>query len=814
MIVSALHNHAFMRFLPLLLLFSFLLNSVLAQQRPAASNQTTTYSATGYVRDAKTGKPIQGVNIVALNVSKGYVTAKDGFYVVQLPPGKYILRFSHVGYRTLEDTISLQKTLFREVRMQDDSKDLEEVIVTSEAPDRNVKKVEIGVSQLSIRSIRRIPPLMGEVDIVRSLLLLPGVTTVGEGAPGFNVRGGGSDQNLILFDDAPIFNSSHLMGFFSVFNPDVVRDVTLNRGGVAAAYGGRASSVLDVKINEPSVDKWGVNGGIGIISSRLGVEGPIIKNKLSFLAAARASFNDFLFKIAPPNLKDTKANFYDLTTKLKYQLNEQHTVTFTGYVSTDVFKLASDSLSSQEINASSTQFNYQTLAGTLRWNYFINKQLNLATSAIYSRYQADLSSSDSSNAFQLKSGVWHRQVKSDLTYTPNETHQWQVGVSAVDYLIQPNTRTPGPTSNVLPVDLARERAYELAAYIQDEWKLTADVSILAGLRYSALLNRGPETVRTYQANQPRQDETVESSREYGAGTIYHSNGGLEPRLAIRWSLGEGKAVKAGYSRLRQYIQQITNTTAALPTSRWHLSDMYTKPQIADQWSLGYFRNSSDNVFEASGEVYYKTLTNAIDYRDGAEIQLAEAVETQIVQGSGQAYGFEGLLRKNKGLWSGFVSYTYARTFLTMDSPYAEERVNSGRAYPANYDKPHTLNVLAVYRPTNWFNLSLNFTYSTGRPTTQPSAVARIGGVLVPIYLDRNQQRIPDYHRLDFSMTFEQNPLKNKRNQSSWVFSVYNVYAHKNAYSIFYKLSPASFSDAYKLSIFGTVFPSLTYNFKF
>ena len=766
------------------------------------------------MKDAKTGKPIQGVNIVVLDVSKGYVTAKDGFYVVQLPPGNYILRFSHVGYRSRQDTISLQKTLFREITMEDDSKDLEEVVVTSETPDRNVRKIEMGVSQLSIRSIRRIPPLMGEVDIIRSLLLLPGVTTVGEGAPGFNVRGGSTDQNLILFDEAPVFNASHLLGFFSVFNPDVVRDVTLNRGGVAAAYGGRASSVLDVKIKEPDAEKWGINGGVGIIASRLGVEGPIIKNKLSFLLAARASFNDFLFKLAPPNLRGTTANFYDLTTKFKYQPNEKNTITLTGYLSTDVFKLASDSLSGQEINASSTKFNYQTMNGVVRWNYFMSKRVNLATALIMSRYRADLSSPDSSNAFLLESGILHRQVKSDLTYTPSEMHQWQGGISAIDYQVQPNTRTPGPYSNVLPVDLARERAYELAAYVQDEWKVNADVAIMAGLRYSMLLNRGPATVRTYQENGPRQDETVSATQPYGAGTIYHTAGGLEPRLAVRWSVGEGSAIKAGYSRLRQYLLQVTNTTAALPTSRWHLSDSYTKPTIADQWSLGYFRNTADNAIEASGEVYYKTLANAIDYRDGAELQLAQAVETQLVQGSGEAYGVEGLLRKNKGRWTGFMSYTYARTFLTMNSAYPDERVNNGNPYPANYDKPHTLNVLATHRPTTWFSLSLNFTYSTGRPVTQPSAIARVAGIAVPIYLDRNQQRVPDYHRLDFSMTFEQNTLKKKRkNESSWVFAIYNVYARKNAYSVFYKLGPTSGADAYKLAIFGTAFPSLTYNFK-
>lgn len=780
----------------------------------AQPTHQTTFSATGYVRDVKTGQPIQGVNIVVLNVSKGYVTAKDGFYVVTLAPGRYVLRFTHVGYRPVQDTITLDKLLFREITMHDDAKDLEEVVVTSETPDRNVRKVELGTSQLTIRSIRRIPPLLGEIDVVRSLLLLPGVTTVGEGAPGFNVRGGSVDQNLILFDDAPIFNSSHLMGFFSVFNPDVVRDVTLNRGGVSAAYGGRASSVLDVKIREPDVEKWGVNGGIGIISSRLGLEGPIISKKLSFLAAARGSFNDFLFKLAPPNLTGTRANFYDLTGKLKFQAGERHTFTLTGYVSQDLFKLAGDSLSGQEINASSTQFNYQSLASTLRWNYFISKQLNLNTAVILSRYRADLSAPDSSNAFNLRSGIWHRQLRSDLTYTPGGRHAWLAGISAVDYLVQPNTRTPGPFSNVLPVDLARQRAYELALYAQDEITLSPALSVIAGLRYSALLNRGPATVRTYQPGQPVTDQTVASEQTYGPGQIYHSAGGLEPRLFVRWSVGDGKAIKGGYSRMRQYIQQVTNTTAALPTSRWQLSDGNIRPQIADQWSLGYFRNTADNALELSGEAYYKLLTNAIDYREGAEIQLAPAVETQIVRARGRAYGFEALLRKNTGHWTGWVAYTYARTFLTTVSPYADERVNNGRAYPANYDKPHTLNALATYRPTAWFSMSLNFTYSTGRPTTQPAAVARVSGLLVPIYLDRNQQRVPAYHRLDFSMLFEQNPAKKKRNQSSWVFAVYNVYAHKNAYSIFYKLSPASFSDAYKLSIFGTAFPSLTYNFKF
>ncbi len=778
-----------------------------------AQKQRSVHSITGYVRESVTGNPIHGATVFIEENRQGVTTDRSGYFVIPLEDGNYSLRVSHVGYITKAQPVVLRRLILLNIDLAEDTQYLQEVVVQAEGVDRNVKKVELGVTQLNIKNIRRMPAFMGEVDVIRSLLMLPGVTTVGEGATGINVRGGSIDQNLVLQDEAPLFNTSHLLGFFSVFNPDVVSNVTLHRGGIAPNYGGRASAVLDIKVKEPAADKWSLGGGIGLVSSRLNVEGPVSK-KLSFLAATRVSANDFLFKLGPQSLAGTKANFYDFTTKLKYQPNERNTITFTGYWGKDVFKLPSDSLSSVEVNASSTRFDYESVAGSLRWNYLIAPRLNLNTALIFSRYRSETSSPDSANAFRLAAELQHRQVKTDLTYTVNDRHTVQVGLSAIDYQIQPNTLTAGPFSNVLPLTLPTERAYELAAYVQDEWKVNEGVSLVAGLRYSLLLNRGPADVRTYGNELPRQTGTALSTQTYNASQIYDQTGGIEPRLALRVNVGENSSIKAGYNRMRQYLQLVTNTTAALPTSRWKLSDPNIKPQIADQWSLGYFRNTTNSVYEFSGEVYYKTLTNALDYKDGANLQLNFLPETDLLQGKGQAYGLETMVRKNKGAWTGWVSYTFARTLLTMNGPFVQDRINNGLIYPANYDKPHTLNATATYRPSLQFSLSLNFTYSTGRPTTQPYARATVNGVRVPIYVNRNQERIPDYHRLDFSMTFEQDPAKKRKVYQSWVFAVYNVYAHQNAYSVFFKYNPRELKDAYKLSIFGTVFPSLSYNFKF
>ncbi|HEV7350160.1 TonB-dependent receptor [Telluribacter sp.] len=787
-----------------------------------AAQSVQSVALMGTVTNATTGQPMSNANVFVIETRKGVQTDKDGFYLFTLKPGTYNLKISYIGFVPLYREVVLRQGENRvSFQLEDDTRLLEEVTVTTGKPEENVQKVEIGASRLNIRSIQRIPAFMGEVDVMRSLLMLPGVTTVGEGTSGINVRGGSIDQNLILMDDAPLFNTSHLFGFFSVFNQDAVRDVTLNRGGIPAQYGGRAASVLDVRLKYPNSEKFTGSGGIGLVASRLALEGPLVKGKLSTLLAVRASFNDFLFRLGPASLRGTKANFYDITNKWYWKISERSELTFTGYYSDDNFKIPSDSLSNVEVNASSSLYGYRTRSGTLRWQHTLRDNVTWEAVGVLSKYSANISVPDSSNALDLQSGITYANARVQYTNKSNERHQFLMGASAISYGIQPNNLVPGPFSNVLPVNLERENAVESALYIEDEWKVTDLLSVVAGLRYSQFLRLGAASVYRYTPGLPRSEDAVTEIENYGPGEVVKTYGGFEPRLAVRWTLNPATSVKMGYNRMIQYLHLISNTTSALPTARWATSSTYLRPQVANQVSIGLFKNLKNDTYETSAEVYYKKLKDAIDYRDGADIVLNPTLETAVLQGQGRAYGLEMMAKKNTGFWTGWVSYTYARTFLQIGGDHPEERINRGRWYPANYDRPHTLNAMAVYRPSVTTTVSFNFTFSSGRPGTFPKGryllyEPTIFGANVPIYTDRNQGRIPNYHRLDFSITFDEHPDKHpdRRWKGSWVFSIYNVYAHKNAFSVFYNIKPYSLASAYKLSIFGTIFPSLTYNFKF
>lgn len=773
----------------------------------------------GYITNSVTGEPIEGANVYIPNLGAGVTTDSTGFFKLFLPQGSHTVEFTYVGFESKKRNVSVNRAVTLNMKLEESSQLLQEISVSGQAQDHNISSAEIGVNKMSMKTIEKMPSFMGEVDVMKSLLMLPGVSTVGEGTTGLNVRGGNIDQNLILLDDAPVFNSSHLMGLFSVFNPDMVRDVTFYRGAIPAQYGSRVSSVLDIKIRNPETDRLKAQGGVGLISNRLLLEGPIGGDKLSFLLGARASFSDYLLKLSPnQSIQDTRANFYDVTGKLLYKLNDNNKLQLSFYRSHDGFKIASDSLSAVEINASSSQFNWETANATLRWDHAFSDSFIGNFVGVYSDYSAIISNPEPSNGFDLDSSVKYLKAKSDFSWFSSGGHAVMFGASATNYIIQPGHLEPNSEeSNINGLQLQKENGLELAAFASDEIVFNDRVTLMLGLRYSYYHNMGEREVYSYEQGRPRSLETLIDTTYYGKGERISSYHGPEPRFSFKYSLNPTASVKLGYNRMRQYMQLVSNTTAALPIDRWQLSNSYSRPIIADQVSVGYFKNLQDNAYEVSAEVFYKTTENVSDYKDGAELLLNQALETAILQGSGYAYGVEFQTKKNIGRLTGWLSYTYSQARQLVTGPQEEEEINGGEYYPTNFNKPNILNISATYKESARVSFSANFTYSTGRPVTYPDDKYYVYGLFIPNYVSRNQYKIPDYHRLDLAMTIDPDPSKESKWKGSWTFSVYNVYARKNAYSVFFKpnnQATAVQANVYKLSIFGTIFPSITYNFSF
>ena len=773
----------------------------------------------GFVKNSVTGEPIEGANVFIQAVGAGITTDSTGYFIMFLPKGVHTVEFTFVGYAPKKRNIALNRAVTVNMVLEESSQLLQEVSVSGQVEDHNISSAEIGVSKMSMKTIEKMPSFMGEVDVMKSLLMLPGVSTVGEGTTGINVRGGNIDQNLILLDDAPVFNSSHLMGLFSVFNPDVVRDVTFYRGAIPAQYGSRVSSVLDIKVRNPDTERIKLQGGVGLISNRLLVEGPIGKNeKLSFLVGARASFSDYLLKISPnKSIQDTRANFYDVTGKMLYNLNDNNKLQVSFYRSHDGFKLASDSLSAVEINASSSEFNWETTNATIRWDHAFSSNFIANIVGVYSDYDAIIANPEPSNGFDLTSSINHRKLKSDFSWFAGR-HAVMFGGAASYYTLNPGDLQPNSAeSSINELLLQQENGLELAAFVSDEIVFNDKITLMMGLRYSYFQNRGERNVYSYDETMPYSLETIVDTTFYGKGEAITSYHGPEPRFSLKYSVSPSSSVKLGYNKMRQYLQLVSNTTAALPIDRWQLSNSYSEPIIADQVSLGYFKNLKSNVYEVSAEVFYKTTQNVIDFKDGAELLLNPALETAILNGSGYAYGLEFQTKKDIGRLTGWLSYTYSQARQVAETAYEEEQINRGQYYPTNFNKPHILNISTTYKESARVSYSANFTYSTGRPVTYPDDKYFVYGLFIPNYVSRNQYKIPDYHRLDLSMTVEPNPAKQTKWKGSWTFSIYNVYARKNAYSVFFKpnnQSSVNQANVYKLSIFGTIFPSITYNFSF
>jgi hypothetical protein len=785
---------------------------------PQTNSSFTTIS--GYVLDSNTKKPIEKVAIKLDYKKTGTSTDSLGYYNFTVPRGKYSIQFSSVGYRSYATKLVADVNDFNfNLQLQNISKELEEVIVSTKgSSQQNIDRPLLGVNSLSIKALKKIPAFLGEVDVLKGLQMLPGVTSVGEASNGVNIRGGTTDQNLILLDNIPIFNPTHLFGLFSVFPPDAISSVELYKGGIPARYSGRIASVLDIGMSVPNLEKFRMQGGLSLVSNRVTLDIPLITSKLGVIIAARGSYNDFLFKLGPAKLQNISANFGDVSAKLFYRLNNKNTFTVSSYFSKDFFQ--TDLLGSiANINASSTQYDYKTLGGTFNWFHSFNSKLNIQSLATYSNFAPKtlLPEIGVDNSVSLESDITYKNLRTSLNYIPNPKHKIEAGLSATTYLINPGTLNPGAGKSVNPTTIPKEKSLELGIFADDEITVNPKLSFLFGLRYAQYQAIGAATVKKYRPDESKDIYSVVDSTVYGDGQVIQSYGGFEPRFSMKYSLTENASLKFGYNRMQQFIQVISNTTTPLPTSRWKTSDNYVKPQISSMFSAGFFKNFKDNIYEISMEGYYRATDNILDYKPGADFVLQPYLETQTLQGKNRSYGLELMLSKKKGTLSGWASYTYSRSENLVDeAPNFRDQINGGNWYLANYDRPHSFNATMNIASSPIHTFSFNFSYSTGRPFTSPSGYIKYQGQLYPLYDSRNNDRISDYHRLDFSWTID-NPKQylntHKNWKGSWVITLYNLYSRSNAYSVYYR-SENNVVKPYQLTIFNTIFPSLTYNFKF
>lgn len=750
------------------------------------------FTISGTMKDAETGEDIIGSSVTVKGESIGASTNEYGFYSLTLEEGDYTLLYRSFGYATIEKIVKLDKNLNINIEFKSQYGELDEVTVTTEKDDENISSTEMSVVTLDPKSIEAVPVLFGEKDVMKTLQLTPGVKSAGEGNSGFYVRGGGADQNLVLLDEAPVYNASHLLGFFSVFNSDAIKDVKLYKGGIPAEYGGRASSVMDVKMRDGNSKKFGASGGIGLISSRLTLEAPIVKDKGSFMISGRRSYLDKVFSLA--NKLQGKDDvftlyFYDLNLKSNYTINDNNRVYLSGYFGRDVLKLPEFG------------FDWGNATGTIRWNHLYNERLFSNTSFVASNYNYKFSFGSDDKEFGNKSGVKDYNLKQSFDYFLDSKNTLKFGLNVIHHTFNPGDFTAGSGTGLQSQKLDDKYALEGGLFIQNDQKLNDIISIQYGLRYSAFNYMGEGTAYNFDNEGAATDTTT-----YDAWESIQYYGGLEPRFSIKYQLDDVSSLKSSYNRNMQYMHLLSNTTTSSPTDLWIPSSNNVRPQIADQIALGYFRNFKDNLFEFSVEVYGKTLQNQIDYRNGANLFFNQQIEGELVYGKGLAYGAEFYLRKRKGKLTGWVSYTLARSLRQFDD------VNNGEWYSARQDRIHDIAIVGIYKINEKLTASANWIFYTGDAVTFPSGQYTIEGVSVPYYTERNGYRFPNYHRMDVGLTWYNK--KTEKFESSWNFSIYNVYANKNPYTIdFQENDDTGQTEAIQTTLFQMV-PAFTYNFKF
>nr|WP_299388876.1 TonB-dependent receptor [Allomuricauda sp.] len=780
-------------------------------------NAQRKYTLSGTVSEGKSNETLIGVTVAFPELQTGVATNEYGFYSITLPAGKYEVVVSYLGYQDIRETINLNSNIKKDFSLFEGLEELEEVVVTDESKRLDIRKPQMSVNTLAVQTIKQIPVVLGEADVIKSLILLPGVTNAGEASSGFNVRGGAADQNLILLDEATIFNSSHLFGFFSVFNPDAIKDVKLFKGGIPARYGGRVSSVLEIFQKEGNSKELKVNGGIGAVASRLLVEGPIDKDRTAFLAGGRASYAHLflpLFDI------DDKAYFYDLNTKINHKINDNNSIFLSGYFGRDLF-----SINDSFVNT------YGNAVGNFRWNHLFSDKLFSNLSLIYSDYFYGLELDFV--GFEWDSGIQNFNLKYDLKHYLNDKFQLNYGLNNIYYVFNPGKIKPNrEDSGIVEEQLTKKYANESAAYVDVEHKLSDKLSFNYGLRVSLFNRLGQDELFVYENGQavefdPFQlvyrEATPIDTINPGRGTNLSSFTNLEPRVSMAFAMNPNNSVKASYTRLAQYLHLLSNTSSPTPLDVWTPSGPFIEPQLLDQYAIGYFRNINNGEYTVELEGFYKDIQNRIDYIDGADLIANNAIEQVILNGEARAYGLEFLLRKNEGRFQGWLAYTLSRSEQRTPGREAvedngrsnlETGINFGEWYSTPFDKTHDIALYGSFDLNERLNFNANFVYQTGQPTNYPVGQFEFQGLVVPFFGLRNQTRLPDYHRLDISATLRNKPKRNRKFESEWVLSVYNVYNRRNAASInFRQNQDTGRNEAIRTSIFGII-PAITYNFKF
>jgi TonB dependent receptor/CarboxypepD_reg-like domain/TonB-dependent Receptor Plug Domain len=769
----------------------------------AANNGQPNALISGYVRDAKTGEAVSGASIYIDKPKIGVATDQYGYYTISLPKGRLVINIQSIGMKDTRRQILLSGDGKLNIDLQSLVMMLKNVTISAEKMS-NIRGVQMGVQKLDIKTLKQVPVVFGETDLLRVLLTLPGVKSVGEASTGLNVRGGSADQNLILFNDATIYNASHFFGLFSAFNPDVVKTVELYKSSIPARYGGRLSSVIDIESREGNKKEFAGSAGIGLVTSRLEIEGPLVKDKTSFILAGRTTYANWLLNLLPQQYKLSRASFYDLNLNISHQINKNNNLYLTAYASKDNFNLNSDTL-----------YGYGNLNLSLKWKHSFNDKLYGTFTTGYDRYNYFISSENNPvNAYKLAFDINQSYFKAQFNYFLSSKHALEFGFNTLYYKLDPGTFVPySKTSLITPDTVHQEQALESALYLSDKYTITAQLVLEAGLRYSVYSYLGQQNVNEYAPGVPKTEDNVTAVKSYSAGQVIKTYGGPEYRISMRYAFSDNFSMKASYNTERQYIHMLSNTTAIAPTDIWKLSDPNILPQLGSQFSLGAYKNLKNNTIETSVEVYYKNIQNYLDYKSGAVLVLNHHIETDVLNTKGKAYGVELMIKKATGKLNGWVSYTFSRTLIKTDDTTAGELVNKGNWYPTDYDQPNSATLVANYRVNHRFSVSLNFAYNTGRPITLPIGVFHYDNSFRTLYSDRNAYRIPDYVRADISMNIDGNHKVHQKFHNSWTIGVYNLLGTHNPYSVYY-ISENGAVNGYKLSIFGSAIPFVNYNIRF